>query len=192
MLQRQRRSCKAALNPPMPSNQGMAKEWIDDLAQDIKQRNRDAAQEYGRAQHYSGIISAAGKEFFVSLVSSLQDNVGALRNQLQGDPVSADTALQTIQVNEVKITRARFPWVDARLIHRDDTIALDYAKALGLAGDPALDRKARIFTFRVAADDTPFVEDAFAEPAQQYRRPEDLARHITEILFAADPSNGSK
>jgi hypothetical protein len=36
---------------------------------------------------------------------------------------------------------------------------------------------------RVAADDTLFVEDAFTEPPQQYRKPEDLARHITEILF---------
>jgi hypothetical protein len=30
----------------------MAKDWIETLAEDIRQRNRDAALEYGRAQHF--------------------------------------------------------------------------------------------------------------------------------------------
>ena len=166
----------------------MAQEWIETLAQDIKQSNREAAQDYGRAQHYAGIVSTLGKEFFVALVTCLRENVDALRSQLQGDPTSSDTQFETVKPDEVKIARARFPWIDAQLTHRDDTIALDYAKglgakAIGVAGDPALDRKTRIFALRVAADDTLFVEDAFTEPPQQYRKPEDLARHITEILF---------
>jgi hypothetical protein len=163
----------------------MAQEWIETLAQDIKQTNRAAAQDYGRAQHYAGIVSTLGKEFFLALTTCLRENVDALRSQLQGDPTSSDTRFETVKPDEAKIVRARFPWIDAQLTHRDDTIALDYAKALGAAGDPALDRKTRIFAFRVASDDTLFVEDAFAEPTQQYRQPADLARHITEILFSA-------
>jgi hypothetical protein len=170
----------------------MAQEWIETLAKDIKQRNREAAQDYGRAQHYAGIVSTLGKEYFVALVLCLRSNVDALRSQLQGDPTSSETQFETVKADEVKIARARFPWVDAQLAHRDDTIALDYAKALGVAGDGALDRKTRIFAFRVAADDTLFVEDGFAETPQQYRQPEDLARHITEILFGPEGSSGAK
>ena len=161
----------------------MAKEWIEDLAQDIKQRNQEAAQEYGRAQHYAGIVSTLGKEYFVALVFCLQENVDALRRQLQGDPTSAETSLQTVKPNEVKIARSRFPWVDARLSHLEDTIVLDYAKGLGADGDPTLDRKARTFEFKVAADDSLYVEDAFTEPPERYGQAEDLARHITELLF---------
>ena len=163
----------------------MAQEWIETLAQDIKQNNREAAQNYGRAQHYAGIISTLGKEFFLALTTCLRENVDALRSQLQGDPTSSDTRVETVKPDELKIVRARFPWIDAQLTHRDDTITLDYAKTLGVAGDPALDRKTRIFNFKVASDDTLYAEDAFTDPPQQYKRPEDLARHITEILFSA-------
>jgi hypothetical protein len=161
----------------------MASEWIETLAEDMRQKNREAALDYGRAQHFAGIIAVQGKEFFVSLVFCLQEYIDGLRRLLQGDPVACETALQTIRHDEVKITRARFPWVDARLLHQDTTIMLDYAKGAGTEGDPAMDRKTRSFEFKVAPDDKVFVQDAFAEQPQRYAKPEDLARLIMELLF---------
>jgi len=169
----------------------MAEAWIENLAEDIKQRNRTAAEENGRAQHCDGIIADQGKSFFIALVRCLQENVDVLRRQLQGDLVSADTSLETIKPDEVKIARARFPWVDARLIHREDTIVLDYAKGLGVAGDPETDRKTQTYAFQVAPDETLFAQDAFDEPPQRYTQPEELARHITEVLFRAADNSGS-
>jgi hypothetical protein len=166
----------------------MATLWIEKLAEDIKQRNHEAAEDYGRAQHYAGIVATQGKEFFIALVMSLQENVDALRARLQGDLTSSETRVQTTKADEAKITRARFPWIDAHLHHRDDTILLDYAKAPGLPGDPALDRKTHSFAFYVAPDDTLSVQGAFAgsfnATPRNYPTPEDLARHITELLFA--------
>ena len=163
----------------------MAKEWIELLAQEIKQKGHQAAEDYGRAQHYAGIVSTRGKEFFVALVLCLQENVDALRSKLQGDLTSSETRVQTTKADEVKVTRARFPWVDGRLTHREDTITLGYAKGPGLEGDPKLDRKTCAFAFQVAPDDTLSVQDAFADPPRQYKTPEELARKITEVLFAA-------
>jgi len=167
----------------------MAKEWIEKLAEEIKDKNKDAAAGYGRAQHYAGIVSALGKEFFVSLVLCLQENVDALRSRLQGDATSSETRVQSTRADEVKITRSRFPWIEARLTHHEDTLTLDYAKGLGIEGGPKIDpqsgRKVRTFAFQVAPDDTLVVQDAFAEPPQQYKQPEELARHITELLFGA-------
>jgi hypothetical protein len=167
----------------------MAQEWIQTLAQDIKQNNREAALNYGRAQHYAGIVSTRGKEFFVALVACLRENVDAIRAQLQGDPTSTDTRLESVKPDELTILREGFPWIDARLTHRDDAIVLEYAKGLGaknppVAGEVALDRKTRVFNLLVATDDTLFIEDAFAEPPDQYKKPDDLARHITQILFS--------
>jgi hypothetical protein len=170
----------------------MTEAWIEDLAQDIKERHREAAQDYGRSEHYAGVVAARGPEYFFALVSSLRQNVDALRGRLQGDPTSADTVLQTIKPDEVKITRARFPWVDARLVHNDDTITLDYAKRLGTAGDPALDRTSCGFVLRVGPDETLFVEEAFAAEPKSYAKPEELARHITEVLFAVGPASSGK
>jgi hypothetical protein len=164
----------------------MATEWIEKLADGIKQKNHEAAEEYGRAQHYAGIVSARGKEFFLALVQYLQEYVDALRGQLQGDLTASETRVQTSPPDEVKITRARFPWVDARLTHQGDTIKLDYAKRPGAEGDPTMDRVTRAFSFQVGADDGLFVRDAFAEPGRVYKKPEDLARQMIEMLFGSN------
>jgi hypothetical protein len=166
----------------------MATEWIEKLAEEIKQKNHEAAAEYGRAQHYAGIVSARGKEFFVALVQCLQENVDALRSQLQGDLTASETRVQTSRADEVKITRSRFPWVDARLTHHGETITLEYAKGLGakapvVEGDAKMDRVTRGFAFEVGADEGLFVRDAFAEPGREYKKPEELARRIMEMLF---------
>jgi hypothetical protein len=168
----------------------MAQEWIDQLADDIKEKNKETAADYGRAQHYAGIIAVSGKEFFVALTLSLEQIIAALRSRLQGDATSSETRVQTSRADEVKITRTRFPWIDGRLTHREDTLTLDYAKGLGVEGDPKIDpqpgRSTRVFTFHVASDDSLYIQDAFVDPPQQYKQPEELARRIVELLFAAD------
>ncbi len=168
----------------------MADEWIEKLAQGIRQKNHEAAEEDGRNQHYAGIIGERSNEFFLTLVDCMQNNVDAIRSQLQGDSTAAETSVETGGVkadgsNEIRITRARFPWVDARLVRREDTITLDYAKDPGIKGDPKLDRVSKTFAFRVAPDDSLFVEDAFADQPRKYTQAEELAHRITELLFAA-------
>ena len=159
-------------------------EWIDSLAAEIKQKNREAADDYGRNQHCSAVIAEKGKAFFVSMIQALQQNVDALRLCLQGDLTASETGVQTVRACEVKVSRARFPWVDATIEHNGDNITLDYAKRPGTPGDPNEDRKSCTFAFRVASDDTLYITDAFAADPASYSEPEALARRITETLFA--------
>lgn len=160
----------------------MAKEWIANLAQDIKQKNHEAAEDYARQQHKAGIVANLGMPFFTTLVSCLEENVAEIRRELQGDLTSADTNLQIVNVNAVKLTRDRFPWFDAHLIHHD-AIVLEYAKDRGTAGDPNLDRRTVHFNFEVGADDAFSVQQSFSETPRNFQSPEELARHIIELLF---------
>ena len=161
----------------------MGKEWIESLAQDIRQKGHEAAENYGRSQHQAEIVTTQGQPFFSAFVISLQDNVNEVKRQLQGDVTSSDTVFQTVTPTEVKLTRSRFPWFDARITHKDPIIVLDYAKGLGVAGDPSLDRKVCHFTFRVASDDTLSIQESFGAAPREFHHPEELARHITELLF---------
>jgi len=161
----------------------MAKEWIANLAQDIKQKNHEAADDYGRQQHKAGIIANLGMPFFTTLVSCLEEDVAEIRRELQGDLTSADTNLQIVNVNAVKLTRDRFPWFDAHLIHHDANIVLEYAKDRGTGGDPNLDRRTVHFNFEVGADDAFSVQQSFSETPRNFQSPEELARHIIELLF---------
>jgi hypothetical protein len=172
----------------------MGKEWIANLAQDIKHKGHEAAEDYGREQHKASIITEQGQPFFTSLALCLEEDVNEIKHQLQGDVTAAETIIsgsalqlpgsgQTGERNEVKLTRSRFPWFDARITHHDSTIVLDYAKGLGVAGDPALDRKTCHFAFHIAADDTLSIQESFGDTPRHFDRPEQLARHITELLF---------
>src|SRR5580658_8705463 len=119
----------------------MAKEWIETLAQNIKQKNHDAAEDYNREQHKLGIIAEKGKPFFDAVVSCLEDDIREIRSQLQGDVTAADITLKTINATQISITRSRFPWFDARLNHTEADIVLDYAQGRGVAANPEVDRK---------------------------------------------------
>ena len=119
----------------------MNKEWITKLAQDIQKKGHETAENYGRSQHQSEIITKEGKFFYSAFIIRLEEHVNEIKRQLQGDVTSSDTIFQTINPTEVKLTRSRFPWFDARIIHQDPIIILDYAKGLGVAGDPAIGRE---------------------------------------------------
>jgi hypothetical protein len=161
----------------------MGKEWIANLAQDIREKDHEAAENYGRSQHQAEVISAQGKSFFSALATNLEDDVNEIRRQLQGDVTASDTMFQTVNPSEIKLIRSRFPWFDARILRQDSTIILDYAKGLGVAGDPALDRKSCHFAFQVADDDTLSIQHAFDGNPRQFHQPEELAQHIVQLLF---------
>jgi hypothetical protein len=161
----------------------MGKEWIENLAQDIRQKGREAAESYGRSQHQAEIATTRGKPFFTAFVISLENDVKEIKRKLQGDVTSSDTVFQTISPNEVKLTRSRFPWFDAYITHQDSTIVLDYAKGLGVAGDPALDRQTSHFSFHVDDEDTLSLQESFPDNPRRFHQPEELARHIVELLF---------
>ena len=162
----------------------MAKEWIENLATEIKQKNREAAEEFGRSQHQADIIEGQGRVFFGDMVRSLEDNFTQIRRQLQGDPTSAEIAAVPTGATQIRLTRSRFPWFDAHMTHEDGKITLEYAKDLGIVADPTLaDKKTLVFEFKVSPEDKLWVEDAFGDIPQKYETPDDLARKITEILF---------
>jgi hypothetical protein len=173
----------------------MGKEWISNLAQDIKQKGHEAAEDYGREQHKEGIVAAQGKPFFTTLVLCLEEDINEIKRQLQGDVTSAETTIsgpalelpsnggKTGERNEVTLTRSRFPWFDARITHHDSTIVLDYAKGVGVTGDPTLDRKTCHFTFHIAPDDSLSIQESFGDTPRQFHQPEQLAQYITELLF---------
>ena len=173
----------------------MSKEWIANLAQGIKQKSHEAAEEFGRNQHKEGIITEQGKEFFANLVVCLEEDVNEVKRQLQGDVTASETTISGVALqlptndgqprerNEITLTRSRFPWFDAHITHHDSTIVLDYAKGLGIAGDPAIDRKSCHFAFHVADDDTLSIQEAFGDSPRQFQQPEELAQYIIELLF---------
>jgi hypothetical protein len=162
----------------------MGKEWIANLAQDIRQKGHEAAENYGREQHKQAIVTTQGQTFFTAFVICLEEDINEVKRQLQGDVTASETIFQTISPAEVKLTRSRFPWFDAAITHRDSTIVLDYTKGLGVAGDPTIGRQATHFTFAVSDDDTLSLQESFGDHPRRFHQPQDLAQHITERLFA--------
>jgi hypothetical protein len=165
----------------------MSRAWIEQLAENIKQKDREAANAYGREQHRLGVVNARGHEFFALVAQALEVDFSEIKARLQGDVTASETSIETNGFNQVMMARSRFPWFDAVLKYEQATIVLDYAQGKGVGADPktVVDRQVTVFTFVVAEDDALSVEEGFGEHPQPFTEPEDLAQHIMEILFAA-------
>lgn len=161
----------------------MAKEWIEELTESIRQNAHEAAEAYGREQHKSAIMTTQGKPFFTAFVINLESNINDIKRQLQGDVTASETTFTNVSPAEIKITRSRFPWFDAVVQYQDPTIVLDYAKGLGIAGDPTLDRQTEHLQFHVDDDDALTLRQSFNNDPREFDSPEDLARYVTELLF---------
>jgi hypothetical protein len=165
----------------------MSKAWIEELAAEIKEKDREAANAYGREQHRLEVVNVGGHEFFARLAQALEVDFSEIKAELQGDVTSSETSIENNGINQVTMARSRFPWFDAVLRYEQSTMVLDYAQGKGVAGDPKIvaERKVTVFSFAVTDEDRLFVEEGFGEPPKRFDEPEDLARHIMEILFAA-------
>ncbi len=165
----------------------MSKEWIAQLAAELKERGREAAESYGRQQHRAGIIDAEGKVFFMALVSTLEQDLGEIRGQLQGSAVSSETSVVRSGADEIKLMRSRFPWFDATLRHDGPDVALDYAKDRGVAPDKALEatteRLVLHFNFEVDRQDRMALVETFGDKPLRFDKPEEFAKHLIELLF---------
>lgn len=165
----------------------MSKVWIEELAGEIKEKNRDAANAYGREQHWLGIIEAQGPEYFGRLTAALEEDFAEIRSQLQGDVTSADTSFERKTPDVVLLTRSRFPWFNALLHHDGRTIVLEYAQGLGVGGDAKVaasnERTVKVYAFAVAGDDSLSVEEGFGDNPRRFTEPAELAKQIVETLF---------
>jgi len=166
----------------------MSKVWIEELAGEIKQKNREAANAYGRDQHRLGVIDAGSPEFFAALVQALDEDFAEIRAQLQGDVTSAELTFERKTHDVVLMTRSRFPWFNALLHHDGRTIVLEYARGRGVSGDAKVaetsERLVRVYPFVVEADDSLWVEEGFGDSPRRVNEPGELAKQIVETLFA--------
>jgi hypothetical protein len=166
----------------------MSKAWIEELAVGIKEKNRAAANAYGREQHRLGIIDARSPEFFGLLAQALDEDFAEIRAQLQGDVTSTDTSFERKTQDVVMMTRSRFPWFNALLHHDGRTIVLEYAQGLGVGGDTKVassnERRVKVYSFVVTPDDTMLIEEGFGEDPKRFSEPAELAKQIVETLFA--------
>ena len=165
----------------------MSQEWIEKLADEVKHKGQEAAESYGRQLHRAGIVAEQGKTFFTALVLCLEQDFIEMRARLQGSAVSCETSVQREGPATIHLTRSRFPWFDATLKHAAEDIVLEYEQGRGVAGEQVLhsstDRQVAHFSFLVDASDKLLVTESFDETQRQFSRPEDLAKHIVELLF---------
>jgi hypothetical protein len=165
----------------------MSKEWIDNLADSLKEKGREGAESYATEQHRAGIVDAEGKVFFTALVLELEQNFADVRSRLQGSAVSCETSVMKESPTRLTLKRSRFPWFDATLKHEASVLMLEYVQGRGVPGEQTLgagvDRKAVSFSFGVDTRDKLSVAETFGEASRQFDEPADLARYIVELLF---------
>ena len=72
-----------------------AKEWIENLTAEIKQKNREAAEEFGREKRQADIIESQGRVFF----SAMGDRPENWSNKFMLDVLAGGIRWATHQVD---------------------------------------------------------------------------------------------
>ncbi len=157
----------------------MAKEWIQQLADDIKRKDHDAAERLAREEHRRQTLTLKGEQFYDGLIRAITDDVAELNAALEGDITASPIAVNGVGERTHKVHRARFPMVQAQLRYELEGVALNYSRS----GSQSSSRSAT-YNFQVSANDVVSIREHAGEKPRSFEQPEDLARHLVELLFA--------
>ncbi len=157
----------------------MTKEWIQQLADDIKRKDHDAAEKLAREEHRRQTLTLKGEQFYDGLIRAITDDVAELNAALAGDITASPIAVNEVGERTHKVHRARFPMVQAQLRYELERIALNYSRS----GSQSSSRSAS-YDFQVSEADSLSIRKNAGDKPGSFESPEDLARHLVELLFA--------
>ena len=154
----------------------MPKPWIESLAEEVKQIDRDAAKAFLRQQHITEVIEAKGGPFFAKFVECLANDVQDLGSALRGDPTDNPTMVRETDRYQVKIDRERFPLIRATLGYANPTITYSNVRSTETPENET-------FEFQVNDDDTIWLKRLNEYHPMSYQQPEEFSRFMVELMF---------
>jgi hypothetical protein len=155
----------------------MAKEWIQKIADEIKHKEHGPAEQAAKAQRHQHILTTKGKIFFEELIASLREDIDELKAALKGDITDAPTSIQGSMLTNLTITRTQFPQVQANISYAHDRITLGQQLQSG-------QNRAISYSFHVGEGEGISVREMFGENVKHFNHPNELAKHIMELLFS--------
>jgi hypothetical protein len=151
----------------------MAKEWIEKLAAEIKEKDLEPAEKLAREKYVDNIITVKGRAFYDQLVETLVADIQELKASFEGTSLAIPITVQR-QPTVVSVKRDNFPRVEAKVHYTKEAISLNYAAPPQLS--PA-------YRFHVGEGEGISVRETFGENAKHFNHPAELAKHIMELLF---------
>ena len=157
----------------------MHEEWLQRLANDIREKEHKAAEEAARARVRIQLLTAKGPVFWKAFADSLHENVLALRNLLEGDVTLTEGPLSFTfdpVTQQVQLAKAAFPAVQlAAVPHFEEETAEITYRSPGSGGEPA--SMACRFGF------TPDTRLMMHLDGRAFGSPAEAATFITDRLF---------
>ena len=159
-------------------------EWIKHIADRIKEVDHEAALKLHAEARRKGILGSKGPEFYRKTVEAIQRDLNALEEQLKENSTNFPTA--AVLTNQVlaSITRQACPFVGAtlQLMMQQEQIVLT-----GSTGNPAqgiaMRQHSQTLRFEIGENESVFVAEPFGEKSKKFPHPDELAKHIVELLF---------
>jgi hypothetical protein len=167
-------------------------EWIKHLARQIQEKDREAAKDIKAGERRQHIVNEQGPVFYKEMIGALDRDIKSLTEDLAADITSFPTTMQAqgdpgVPNGPVYITRQACPAVSANLSLEisQEQISLSYLK---INPGPIAEGQEHqylpvIFRFEVGEYDGPYVVAPFGENPKTFQTPDQLAKHIMELLF---------
>ncbi len=163
------------------------KDWIGNLAREIKEKDHVAATATLHAEHKDDVLRTKGLQFYKDVERVLREDLSELDQALQGD-VTESPITVTSQTNgnaqQVVINRARFPFVNAFLTYSAEQLNLTYKKSnepTAAGNVDSMPAGGEMFDFHVDESDGLTLRQAVG--SKTFTTPDDFAKFVMETLF---------
>jgi hypothetical protein len=160
----------------------MAEEWLRALAQQIKHRDHDAAEQFARQRHVQEIVAEHGPVFWRSFADFLAKYVDEIKADFHEDITLREGPLTfSFTNNQISIKKAAFPFVEfnATPQFQNGGVGITYRvnnPQQTVAGRAAMSMPCRL---EVSQDNKVFLQ----LDGQPFQEPGQAAQHIMQKLF---------
>ena len=164
------------------------KDWIENLARDIKEKDHVVATATLHAEHMDNVLRTKGVQFYQDVERSLREDVSELQQALQGDATESPitvTAQTTSSSQQIVINRSRFPFVNAFITYTAQQLTFTYKKSNEPTAAKNVDSVpagGEMFDFHVDESDELTLRQAVG--SRTFAIPEEFARFVMETLFS--------
>ena len=163
------------------------KEWIENLARGIKEKDHVAATATLHAEHKDDVLRTKGLQFYQAVERFLREDLSELQQTLQGD-VTESPITVTAQTNgtaqQIVINRPRFPFVNAFITYSAEQLTLTYKKSnepTAAASVDSMPAGGEMFDFHVDESDGLTLRQAVG--SKTFTSPDEFAKFVMETLF---------
>lgn len=164
----------------------MTENWIKEIAESIKEKNRDAALQTQENAKTAEIIRTRGRGFYEETCSLIEAYAQAMMSSdvMKNDPTRGEFNVQRVHDN-FTFFRQAFPFLSGNIVFQEPLAFIQVTFA-GSNPFESTGKASEMATYKllVGENESVYATEAYGQLAQKFDTPASLAQHVFKQMMA--------